>query len=349
MDKQSSSSIRSRNSDCRITTGILLGELPAVVLENKFIRITVLAGRGADVIEFLYKPLDIDLVWLSSSGIPSTSVSDDDLTDDEAFLKGYPGGWQSIFPNGGSPSTVKGVKFGQHDEVALLPWRIKVIKDSSDECEVQFDVQTRKIPFKMSKTFLLKKHEQMCQITEVVENRSQDEWQVMWGSHFSFGAPFIETNSQIKLPTGCVVTPHPIAISNSGRRVGSTEVFTWPFGKSEQGTTIDFSKLPVARTKSEMLYVSELNEGWYEINNFEKKIGARVCWDLRIMPHLWFWQEFGESADYPWFGRHYNIGLEPFSSFPTNGLADAISNGSALKFKPKEIKTSKMTYEVITL
>lgn len=349
MDKQFGKSIRSRNSDCRITSGIFFGELPAVVLENNFIRMTVLAGRGADVVEFLYKPLDIDLVWLSSTGIPSTLVSDNDLTDDEVFLKGYPGGWQSIFPNGGAPSTVKGIKFGQHDEVALLPWKIKVIKDTSDECEVQFAVQTRKTPFKISKTFLLKKQHLVCQITEVVENMSEDEWQVMWGTHFSFGAPFIETNSQIKLPNGCAVIPHPIAISSSGRRVGSTEVFTWPLGKSKQGAIVDFSKLPVPGTKSEMLYVTELNEGWYEINNLEKKIGARVCWDLDIMPYLWFWQEFGESATYPWFGNHYNIGLEPFSSFPTTGLADAISNGSALKFKPKEIKTSKITYEVINL
>ena len=46
------------------------------------------------------------------------------------------------------------------------------------------------------------------------------------------------------------------------------------------------------------------------------------------MPFVWFWQEFGASKDYPWFGRHYNIGLEPFTSMPREGLAAAVENGS---------------------
>jgi hypothetical protein len=48
------------------------------------------------------------------------------------------------------------------------------------------------------------------------------------------------------------------------------------------------------------------------------------------MPYLWFWQEFGASRFYPWYGRNYNVGLEPFSSHPTNGIEEAIENGSAL-------------------
>ena len=53
------------------------------------------------------------------------------------------------------------------------------------------------------------------------------------------------------------------------------------------------------------------------------------------MPYLWYWQEFGASEGYPWYGRHYNIGLEPFSSYPTDGLAEAVANGSALVWRPR--------------
>jgi hypothetical protein len=62
----------------------------------------------------------------------------------------------------------------------------------------------------------------------------------------------------------------------------------------------------------------------------------RVEWDAATMPYLWYWQEYGASEGYPWYGRHYNIGLEPFSSYPTNGLAEAVENGSALTFGPRE-------------
>jgi len=69
-----------------------------------------------------------------------------------------------------------------------------------------------------------------------------------------------------------------------------------------------------------------------------KGIGIRVEWDIAVMPYLWYWMEYGASKAYPWYGRLYTIGLEPFSSYPTNGLPDAVANGSALEFGPGERK-----------
>ncbi len=53
-----------------------------------------------------------------------------------------------------------------------------------------------------------------------------------------------------------------------------------------------------------------------------------------MLPYLWLWQELGASTDYPWWGQAYVVGLEPFSSYPTNGLAAAVDNGTALRFGP---------------
>jgi hypothetical protein len=54
-----------RNYGCRITTDLLLNGIRAVVLENEKLRITILVDKGADIYEFLYKPLDIDFMWRS--------------------------------------------------------------------------------------------------------------------------------------------------------------------------------------------------------------------------------------------------------------------------------------------
>ena len=340
---------RNRNTGCRITLNLLIGEIPAVVIENELIRMTILAGRGADVVEFLYKPIDMDFVWLTNKGIPTKKVPDFHPNDVDSFLNGYPGGWQSIFPNGGAPSQVSEISFGQHDEIALLAWDYTIEKDNSDEVSVKFFVETKKTPFRVSKTFSLKKQEKKCIIEENIENLSSDQWKVMWGAHFSFGAPLLDSNATITLPKGGRVIPHPESISPAGRRVGSVQRFDWPIGKSADNKNIDFSKLPKAKTQSEMLYIENLSQPWYQIENSEKKIGAKVSWDLELMPYLWFWQEYGSSSDYPWYGKHYNIGLEPFSSYPTNGLSEAIANGTALNFKSKEKKNSKMEFEVINL
>ena len=342
-------SARKRNSGCRITTDIYFGEISAVVLESDLIRMTVLAGRGADVVEYLYKPIDLDLVWLTQWGIPTKQTKPDYPADVQTFLEGYPGGWQSIFPNGGAPSSVNGIDFAQHDEVALLAWDYEVLSDSADLVAVEFRVETKKTPFRFTKSFTLKKNAKSVEISESAENLSDGEELGMWGFHFSYGAPFLDEGSIIKLPNNPVVIPNIEAVSSIGRRLGSTEEFRWPIGKSESGSDIDFAKLPPRGEKSEMLYIKDLSEGWYQVENPTKKIGVKVSWDLKTMPYLWYWQEYGGASDAPWFGKHYNIGLEPFSSYPTNGLADAITNGSALRFAPHEKKTSTIEFEAIEL
>lgn len=69
---------------------------------------------------------------------------------------------------------------------------------------------------------------------------------------------------------------------------------------------------------------------------FPENEKLRVEWEVEQMPYLWFWQEYGASQFYPWYGRHYNIGLEPFSSFPTSGIQEAVENGTALSIGPRE-------------
>jgi hypothetical protein len=45
-------------------------------MENELIRVTVLADKGADIIEFLHKPTDTDFLWRSPQGVrnPATFV-----------------------------------------------------------------------------------------------------------------------------------------------------------------------------------------------------------------------------------------------------------------------------------
>ena len=76
---------RNRNTGCRITLNLLIGEIPTVVIENELIRMTILAGRGADVVEFLYKPIDMDFVWLTNNGIPTKKVPDLHPNDVDSF------------------------------------------------------------------------------------------------------------------------------------------------------------------------------------------------------------------------------------------------------------------------
>jgi hypothetical protein len=281
----------------------------AVVLENELLRVTVLVDKGTDVVEFLAKRHDMDFVWWSADGLRAPSGG---------FLDHYEGGWQEVMPNGGAPSRHRGADFGQHDEVAGLRWDHSVEADREDEIAVRFAVRTVRVPLRLEKVMRLRSGEAVLYIEEELTNESPVPVDAMWGHHITFGAPFARAGSRVLLPPGLETVWHPVPINPSGSRRSPSD---------------DLSVLPPPGTPSDLCYLTGFGDvGSYEVAGSE--LGLRVEWDAGVLPWLWYWQEFGAWTDHPWYGRHYNIGLEPFSSRPTDGLATAVANGTALTVPP---------------
>lgn len=310
-----------------------------IILENELLRIGVLAGKGTDIVELNYKPRDLDLIWLAPGGVRKSDTFASTASDSRAaFRDSYPGGWQEILPSGGAPSSFHGADFPQHGEVFNVPWDVAVVEDTAEAIAVRFTVRTRKSPFLLEKTIRLKSGDAAFRIEESLSNVSPVTVHAMWGHHITFGPPFLRPGSRIRLPDGIAVTPHPEDVAPGGRRVSGTDPFPWPHDP-ENGA--DLSLIPDHGSPSDVVYLSGFRDGdaWYEIMQEETLIGSRVEWDSSQMPFLWYWQEFGSSTGYPWYGRNYNIGLEPFSSYPSYGLAEAVANGSALRLEPGQERT----------
>ncbi|GAA4622588.1 hypothetical protein GCM10023196_015390 [Actinoallomurus vinaceus] len=309
-----------RNWGCRVHE-ITLAGLRAIVLENELLRVTVLADKGGDVVEFCHKPRDLDFAWLAPAGLRDPRDVAGGAADDAAlFHDQYEGGWQEVFPNGGAPSTYRGAALAQHGEVAGLPWDAVIVEDDPGEVAVRLTVRTRRLPFRLAKTFRLISGEPTLMIEEELHNESGVDLDAMWGHHIVFGAPFLRPGARIRMPEGVRVIPHETAINPPERRVG--EPGPWP---APDGTT-DLSVVPEPGAPSDIVYLTGFTDGWYEVAD-----ALRVEWDATVLPYVWMWQELGAWRDYPWWGRAYVVGLEPFSSFPTNGLAEAARNGSALR------------------
>jgi hypothetical protein len=308
-----------RNWGARMHSVVLSG-VDAVVLENELLRVTVLAGKGTDIVELNAKRHDLDFAWRTATGLGSSGD----------FFDRYEGGWQEVMPNGGAPSVHRGASFDQHGEVASVPWEWRTETDTADEVAVRFSVQARRVPLRIEKTLRLRTGEPTLSITEELTNTSSVPVEAMWGHHVTFGPPFAGPGCQIRLPAGTEVHPHPVAIDPSGRRRVSGEDGVWP-----RLDGVDLSVLPERGTPSDLVYLRGFEGiGSYDVVDPERRLGLRVEWDATVLPWLWFWQEFGAWTDYPWYGGNYNIGLEPFSSYPTNGLADAVANGTALVVPP---------------
>ena len=82
-----------------------------------------------------------------------------------------------------------------------------------------------------------------------------------------------------------------------------------------------------------MAYFTNLEDGWYSVTNRRIGVGIGVVFPKDVFPFLWYWQSFAPDG-YPWYGRTYNVGLEPFTSYTNQGLAQAVENGTSLLISP---------------
>ncbi|MGV8851458.1 MAG: DUF4432 family protein [Rhodoglobus sp.] len=308
--------------------------IDVVTLENSLIRVTFAASKGAEIIEFVDKRIDLDYCSYSEAGpvsaLPFTALASDDVA---TFHDGYTGGWQQIFPNGGAPSTYRGARLGQHAEAAGSVWFPELLLDTPDEVVVRFRTELLRVPFSLERTVSLRVGSSRLELGDSATNHSPGGMHAMWGQHLIFGKPFLQTGCRIRFPADTIVTPDE---SHSGEVQRGTDQL-WPLVECTAGGTTDLSFVPADDAPSEMLYLHGFKNGWYELSSARSHI--RVDWDAEQLPFLWMWREFGQSSDYPFWGNTYALGLEPFSSMPTTGLADAVKNGTSLNFLGGETKT----------
>jgi hypothetical protein len=333
-----------RNWGARIHEYAVQG-MTLVIMENEHLRIGILAGKGTDIVELNYKPRDLDMIWLAPAGVrnpvPHATTAPDSRG---AFDEIYPGGWQEMFPNALGAGIVNGVPQRYHGEVHSLPWDVAIVEDTPETCAVRFTVRMATSPCVVEKTIRIETGKPGLRIDEVARNESPMPFTVAWGHHITFGAPYLGPGSQVTLPEG--ITAH--ALPGNGRnerRVGEAGSFPWPVAPA---TGVDMRILPDRGTIGEMLFLTGFAQdlAWYDVTPATGGPTCRVSWDGATMPVLWYWQEFGHSSDYPWYGRVYTVGLEPNSGMPTTGTGGPTDYGRALTLGPGESHTFWLELEV---
>lgn len=320
----------SRNSGCRWMEFSWNG-LTSVIMENDVIRIEILADKGTDIVEFLYKPKDVDFMWRSP--VPAYKASSFVVTAQGRagnFLDYYPGGWQEIFPSGGSMCEYKSAVLGIHGEVALIPWNYKVLEDTAERISIMFYTRTYRTPFALEKVITLEKGSPVAVFQEKITNTGGEDMDFMWGHHPAFGKPFISPESIIKIKKAKINVVPGDSKSFPAMKQGTGN---WPFAEGKDGKALDISICPAEKDRvSDMIFLSELEEGRYDIVNTKIRLGFYMEFPLSVFKYIWFWRVAGGSFHYPWYGRTYNIALEPFSSLPL--LSEAVKRGDSLNLAP---------------
>jgi hypothetical protein len=248
-----------------------------------------------------------------------------------AFLDYYEGGWQDCLPTGGNPGEYQGLPYGAHGETPTIPWEYRIVEDTPERVSVRFWVRTYRTPFYVEKTLSLESGKGVLSIEETVVNEGRARMDLMWGQHPALGPPFIDDTCVIDLPAARV---HCTSLTPSTRFAEG--IHDWPRVPGRDGGTIDLRQVASAEADTfDTLFLDQIPEGWYAVTNTRRRVGFGVAWPLEIFPALWFWQVYGGAYIPPWYGRTYNIALEPFSTVQST-LAEAVQDGSAHSLEPGE-------------
>lgn len=329
-----------RNYGCRYKDIIYKG-FKTVILENEKIQATILVERGTDIIEFLYKPMDTDFLFKSPLVLDASNRNP--LTREHstgAFLDVYEGGWQELFPSINLPSNYKGSELGFHGEIMYVPWKYQVLVDDPEEVKIKFYVRLTRTPFFVEKTLTLRSMSTSLEFEETVLNEGDEEIKFTWGQHPVLGKPFLDENCVIDVPKNSL--GHTYEVDYSGNSVLAPDMdFTWPIAKGKKENDIDVSRIMPQEAKTAFnVYIKNIKEGWYGITNLEQGLGFGMKWDEKIFKYLMFWVVYRGFYSFPFYGRTYNIGIEPWSSVPGE-IEEAIKLKQELTLQPGEMLDTK--------
>ena len=331
-----------RTSGCRISDAWTYRGLRTAILENDLLRVVVLIDKGADIYQLTHKPTDTEVLWRSPWGVrdPSrflpTTGSPTSL-----WLDVYEGGWQTVLPAGGYPSSYAGAEVGLHAEVNTMPWDAVIAEDTPQRVSLRCWARTYRTPFYVRKTLSLAQGSPSLQIEETLVNEGEEPVPCVWGQHIALGGDILDEHCVISLPGGRIINHAEEFHPNNRLKAGFEG--PWPWSEGRDGGRIDMRLIPPKRARfNDQSYLADLAEGWYALTNQRLKLGFGFIFPKEVFRYIWYWQMFGGGFGYPWYGRTYNIGLEPFTSYPNLGLQAAIENGTALTLEPGQSVTAEM-------
>lgn len=321
-----------RNYGCRLRQYVWQGT-DMLTLENEKLRVTMALGKGADIVEFLHKPTDTEFLWHSFNELKNVHHISTTPPPNGSFLDAYAGGWQELFPTYGGPAKYSGAAIGTHGEACLYPWECRVVEDTPERVEVLLSLRTIRTPFLLEKTVRLQAGDPTLYLHQKVTNLGGTRQAFMWGHHPAFGFPFLDGSVRLRLtgtpsvlvPASTIAHHCPFDRETAGK---------WPTLPGKDGKPVDMSR---AYDPSEHLYmeyaISDLEEGQYELVSERLGLGMRMRWDRTVFPHLWIWGLYCGIDTYPWYGRAYVMGVEPWSTMPSD-YATAQQNGGLLHLEP---------------
>jgi len=329
--------------------------IDTVFLENEHLRVEVLAGKGADVTEIRDKRTDVNVLfeaphqWYGADH-PEVGVSDRDF----AFLDRYPGGWQDALPMAGGGADAGGAPFAQHGESSIVPWSATITEDSAERAAVRFEVDLSRYPFRVERELSLAAGEPRLHVAETVTNRGEVELPYSWLQHIALGEPLVAPGARLAADCDRVLVDPDH--DPPTRRLPKGATFEWPVcdpgdvpddADVAPDEPIDLREFPPREARvHDIAALADFSSGAYAVSNPDLDLRVDVSFDADLYEYVWYWGAFGGFEAAPFFGRNYNVGLEPCTSRPVAGLDAAVENGTANRLDAGESVSTELDLAV---
>jgi hypothetical protein len=132
------------------------------------------------------------------------------------------------------------------------------------------------------------------------------------GTERRYNAPLLAPGTRLVLPAGVRAVP---VLDYYHRPHLASAASAWPRLRAADGTAVDASVIPERGAPTRVAVVTGFTEGWYELAHTSGR-ADRVTWDVRKLPYLFVYGEFGGTDEEPYRGRFYSLALQPMSHNP---------------------------------
>jgi len=297
-------------------------------LESDLLRVDLLPQLGGKILHLVHKPEDRDYLWqhpsISPAVLPNAANYDDNFC----------GGWDDCFPSVAA-AVHAGEVYPDHGEywTRRFDWQVD---RSPAAVTVYLRADGGVTPTRMEKWITLAPSSAVLRVRHRITHLGEHAFDFLWSQH---PAIRVGPTHEFLIPAGAGVVGSP-GLGRLGLRPGR---FTWPLVPGHSGRSVDFSKVPASSGAAgyEMVYLTELNAGWYAVIDRSVRSGFGLAFDCGVFNTLWLFQSYGG-----WRGLHVAI-IEPCTGWPYD-LAQAAAHGRCGRLQPGEVLETETAAVIFT-
>lgn len=301
----------------RVAEGWSLHGIPALVLENAALRVTLLPELGGHVVELVDKEADRNLLWSNPRTLPRRAPSGAHFDD------WWSGGWDEIFPTG-DRADLHGEQLPYMGELWSAPWTAQS-GSVRERAWIQATGLATMAPARFERTLELRGNEPVLRAHYRITNLDVRPLPFLWGIHPAFA---VTPAHRIDHPGRQML----VGVS-SGPTLGMAgSAYVWPQLPDPSALT-GWRDVRRVRPASDAVFgghwATDLPEGLLALTDTSTRRGVAIVFDRVVFPHAWLWQVYGG-----WRGHHH-VALEPWTSHPMQ-LEAAQAAGRARILQPGE-------------